>query len=185
MTCDTCKELISDYLDGRLHSTQRRELEAHVRTCPRCATALRGVRMIRNRLAGLDRKHLPDTFTFRMRRLLLDEVSREGSWPRRLRETLRPSPETTRAALVGTVAAVTSFIVLWTLWGPSSVETDRHDDPVAAVGAGAQAQSVRYVLEHVQLQGDPIEWTASEDSTVRSTREVTPPVGARSVSASF
>lgn len=37
-SCETMTELISDYLNGRLRSSLRREFDAHLKICPDCVS---------------------------------------------------------------------------------------------------------------------------------------------------
>ena len=44
LVCQQAVELVSDYLDGALHRSDRRRLERHLRACANCATYLEQMR---------------------------------------------------------------------------------------------------------------------------------------------
>lgn len=54
MTCDEAGVLLHALLDGELDAGHARDVEAHVASCPACATALRQFRDMRNAMAGTD-----------------------------------------------------------------------------------------------------------------------------------
>lgn len=180
MICGDCSELISEYLDGELRGAARTEFEGHLATCTDCARALRGVRAVRTRLGSLPRHELPDSFGFRIRRMLVEESEREQSWLVRVREAVMPAPQTAWAAATGVVAALASFTLLWSVWSPTGSAI--HPATIAE-RAPDNAQAVRYVLDRLP-SGDLIESTASAD-TVRRTVRTASAVSARTVSADF
>jgi len=184
MTCSDFRNLFSDYLEGQVHATLRREFEAHVQGCAECASGLRRVREVRQRLARLERKRLPDTFSFTIRRMLLEEVRRERAWMHRVRNVLWPTPQMAWSAAVGTAAAVICFSVLWAIWTPGTSVERLRNRAVAGRDSITQKQSVRYVLEHLPLEGDLIESTAN-DTASRSSKELAPPAAAQPVSSTF
>lgn len=51
---DTWTDRLSEYLDGELSSTERRQLEAHLATCNECAETLADVRTVRARARSLE-----------------------------------------------------------------------------------------------------------------------------------
>jgi anti-sigma factor RsiW len=46
MECDTCREWMSLWLDGRLVQAEIEQVEEHVATCPDCRTALDALRHV-------------------------------------------------------------------------------------------------------------------------------------------
>lgn len=186
MNCGDCRELISDFLDGQLHGSVKREFEEHSRTCEDCASALRGVRAVRTRLAELPRHQLPDAFGFRIKRMLAEEAEREQSWLRRVREWLSPKPETAWAAASGTVAALASVALVWMIWMPGSNQQSPSAVTKSIAGATErpESRSVRYVLEQLPSRGDLIESIAIADSASRRTISSSS-VRAQPVSADF
>ena len=51
LVCQQAVELVTDYLEGRLSSRQRRRFEAHLAECPHCTAYLEQIRTT-IRLAG-------------------------------------------------------------------------------------------------------------------------------------
>lgn len=51
--CEQARALMSDYVDGELDASSRRQLERHVRWCPRCHTVLGNLRRTLDRLRAL------------------------------------------------------------------------------------------------------------------------------------
>ena len=94
MTCAESQNLFSEYLEGQIAGTVQQGLVEHLQACPACAQKLKLMRLVRVRLSKLGRKHLPDTFSFEMRRALLAEMNRENIWLNRLRALLSPRPQT-------------------------------------------------------------------------------------------
>lgn len=182
MTCGDCQLLFTEFLDGQVPGALRREFEAHVKSCTDCASSLRRVRAIRSRLGNLERKCLPDSFTFRVRRALLDEVAREQNWLAKLREIVWPSPQVAWSAAVGSLAATVSIAVFWFILAPGP-RTVVDVPGIARADSAKHERSVRYVLEHLPLEGDLIESTAHDTASVVATP--TAPTGAQPVSASF
>lgn len=182
MTCGDAQDLFTEYLDGQVRGSVRTVLDAHLTLCEECAVRLRGVRAVRNRLAHLERRRPPDTFGFAVRRMLLQEVRRKQMWIARIRGILWPTPQTAWAAAVGSVVAVASFAVLWFAWTPSIGIGGLHAGTSGKESA-KQGQSVRYVLEHLPVEGNLIESTAKD--TVSRTPAPAAPTGAQPVSASF
>jgi len=182
MTCSDSQILFTDYLDGQVPAPLRRDFEAHLRLCQECAERLRGVRMTRDRLASLERQRLPDTFGFRIRRLLLEELAHEQRWSARLRELVRPIPQVAWSAAIGSVAATVIFTAFWFALRPGT-GSELRNVGVARTDSLKREKSVRYVLEHLPLEGDLIESTAHDTASLAT--PPTTPSGAQPVSASF
>lgn len=53
MSCELTDERIHDYVDGELSVDERREMDRHVRECPRCAREAERVRELKARVAEL------------------------------------------------------------------------------------------------------------------------------------
>ena len=184
MTCNECTDRFSDYLDGQMQSSLRRQFEAHLQPCPACASQLRGLRELRNRLGRLPNKRLPDAFSFTVRRMLLEEAQREESLAYRFRKAVSPRPQIAWAATIGTLAAAMSFALFWAAWAPSPVVPAAGTPSIAAGTQTDNRRAVRYVLENIPLEGDLIEATA-EDTVHRSLPKSIRQVGAHTVSANF
>ncbi len=182
MTCSECKDLVSEYLEGSLHGASKSEFQSHTKSCPQCARTLQQVRVLKQRLAGLPKRHVSDALGFRVRRMLVEEFDREVSWAGRLQSILRPTPQTAWAAASGTLAAVASVAILWAVWVPSQPSVM---PPVTASSeVSAEARAVRYVLERFPSGGNLIESIATADTTRRMTKQRSLP-GVRTVSADF
>ncbi|OQB40736.1 MAG: hypothetical protein BWY06_01065 [Candidatus Latescibacteria bacterium ADurb.Bin168] len=182
MTCAESQNLFSEYLEGQIAGTVQQGLVEHLQACPACAQKLKLMRLVRVRLSKLGRKHLPDTFSFEMRRALLAEMNRENIWLNRLRALLSPRPQTVWSAAVGTAFATVCFAVLWLTFPPGG-RSGWRSDSVTEIDAAQHNQSVRYVLEHLPFDGEPIESTAKDTARVMpvspsQAREVVQPVSA-------
>lgn len=60
--CDKYPEMISAYADGELSGIEKEELEAHLKTCAECRSALEAYRSISMEIAG-DMEEPPEDFT--------------------------------------------------------------------------------------------------------------------------
>ena len=70
--CSRLVSLLSDYLDGRLPSDVRAELERHVSDCPECAAFVGTFRSTVSLLQSLDENDLPEKLRLRLRAFLDD-----------------------------------------------------------------------------------------------------------------
>ncbi len=61
-------EWLMRYHDGELAEGRRREVEAHLSGCPRCAAALEGLRALSEALAGAEVPSMPRGMTARLHR---------------------------------------------------------------------------------------------------------------------
>ena len=57
--CEQVRGLMSEYADGELAAAERRQVERHVRFCPRCSTVLANLRLTLGRLRGLGEQPAP------------------------------------------------------------------------------------------------------------------------------
>jgi anti-sigma factor RsiW len=183
MTCGDWQDLFIDYLDGEMVGAPRREIEAHLASCAVCSRKLRGVRAVRTHLGRLERRRLPASFSFAVRRMLIDEMERRANWAEQVRAALSPVPHLVWSVAAGLVVALTSFTVLWYTLAPGARPTGA-PAAMAAGDSAKQAQSVRYVLEHLPRDGAPIETTA-KDSISQPVASPPPTPEAQPVSANF
>jgi anti-sigma factor RsiW len=165
MTCAESTNLFSEYLDAQIAGTAKREFDEHVHECSACAQRLELMRFVRVRAGNLERKRLPDTFNFEMRRILLAEMTRQSGWLHRLRIALSPRPQTVWSAAVGTAFATVCFVALWLAFPPGG-QPVWNSSSVAESESALEGQSVRYVLEHLPLDGEPIESTGKDTARV-------------------
>jgi anti-sigma factor RsiW len=66
MSCDACRSLILDYLEGALHVEAARQVETHVARCPMCQTELALAQTIESALSGQELRLPPADFTARV-----------------------------------------------------------------------------------------------------------------------
>jgi anti-sigma factor RsiW len=76
MTCQDAIALLADYLEAELGPTLATELERHLRDCAPCVAYLKTYRQTREVAAGAARVDMPDEMRTRLRRLLLEQLSR-------------------------------------------------------------------------------------------------------------
>ncbi len=80
MECETCREWISLWLDGRLVQAEIDQVEGHVATCPGCRTALDALRHV-DRLLSATPAVLPAPgFTLRFQARLAARHRRRRTW---------------------------------------------------------------------------------------------------------
>lgn len=164
MTCAESTSLFSEYLDAQIAGAAKRELDEHVHACSACAQKLEIMRFVQARAGKLQRRRLPDTFNFEMRRMLLAEMNRQTGWMHRLRAAFAPRPQTVWSAAVGTAFGAVCFAALWIAFPPGG-QPVWNSGGLTESESGLHGQSVRYVLEHLPLDGEPIESTGKD--TVR------------------
>jgi len=184
MTCAESTSLFSEYLDAQIAGTTRREFDEHVCGCHACAQKLELMHFVRAGAGKLERKRVPDTFNFEMRRLLLAEMTRQSGWLHRLRIALSPRPQTVWSAAVGTAFATVCFVGLWIAFPPGG-QPVWNSDGVAESESALEGQSVRYVLEHLPLDGEPIESTGKDTARVIPVLSPQAATAVQPVSATF
>ena len=80
MECDTCREWMSLWLDGRLVQAEIEQVEEHIATCPDCRTALDALRHV-DRLLSTAPLALPAPgFTLRFQARLAARHRRRRTW---------------------------------------------------------------------------------------------------------
>jgi anti-sigma factor RsiW len=80
MECDTCREWMSLWLDGRLVQAEIEQVEGHIATCPDCRTALDALRHV-DRLLSAAPLVLPTPgFTLRFQARLAARHRRRRTW---------------------------------------------------------------------------------------------------------
>ncbi len=57
--CNEVVEIVTDYLEGALPSTEARRVEEHLETCPGCTDYVAQMRMLEGSLGGLREESLP------------------------------------------------------------------------------------------------------------------------------
>jgi anti-sigma factor RsiW len=66
MSCEACRSLILDYVEGALHAAEARQVETHVAGCPGCRMELALAQTIDNALSGQELRMPPADFTARV-----------------------------------------------------------------------------------------------------------------------
>jgi anti-sigma factor RsiW len=66
MSCDACRPLILDYVEGALHAEAARQVETHVAGCPICRMELALAQRIESALSGQELRLPPADFTARV-----------------------------------------------------------------------------------------------------------------------
>jgi anti-sigma factor RsiW len=66
MSCEACRSLILDYVEGTLHAAEARQVEAHVAGCPACRMELALAQTIDRALSGQELRMPPADFTARV-----------------------------------------------------------------------------------------------------------------------
>ena len=70
--CSRIVALLSDYLDGRLETDVRAELDRHLAGCDECTSFVRTFRSTVSLLHSLDEKDLPESLRLKLRAFLDD-----------------------------------------------------------------------------------------------------------------
>lgn len=78
LTCRELVELITDYLEGALSSTERDRFEAHLAECPGCVTYMDQVVRTRSTLADLEEERIDPRTRESLLRTFRDWKHRNG-----------------------------------------------------------------------------------------------------------
>jgi anti-sigma factor (TIGR02949 family) len=73
--CSSLVSLLADYLDGRLPSDVRCELEQHLNGCPECAAFVGTFRSTVSLLQSLSEQDLPEELRVRLKAFLDDRCN--------------------------------------------------------------------------------------------------------------
>jgi hypothetical protein len=144
MSSHATAESLSLYLDAALSSAERRQLEAHVETCPACRQRLDGLRRVVTALGELPTAAPPGDMAARVGREI-DLRGRRRSWGR-LREGRPPWPLAGLPPLhiPAVVLALAAIVYLFVL----GVEM-RRDRPTRIVLPGAASTIIEPSAEEV------------------------------------
>jgi predicted anti-sigma-YlaC factor YlaD len=80
MECDTCREWMSLWLDGRLVQAEIEQVEGHVATCPDCRTALDALRHVDHLLSAAPPVLPAPGFALRFQARLAARHRRRRTW---------------------------------------------------------------------------------------------------------
>lgn len=112
MDCEKCRELLTEYIDGRLSVDMVAALAAHLEDCPACREIERELRATVSLVAGLDERQPPDGFAEGIRDRLERRILLDGPIERPARRLLPWS--LSGAAL----AAAALILVAFYIWNP-------------------------------------------------------------------
>jgi len=128
MNCDKCRELLSEYIDGRLDDVTAAALSAHLEECADCRRLDEELRATVAALGGLETKTPPIDFsqsvTARLERRMLLDAPLEIEKPRR---RLKPLP----IAGFGLAAAAAILAALYIWFAPSQKQAAPATPPSA------------------------------------------------------
>lgn len=103
MTCEQCKDKLTEFIEGDLSSDEKQQLQAHLADCPECARALQEMRGLLAVLHGLPEVEPPAGLRESLRNIATDAVTSAPSWWQRSRY------------VVATVsAAAAAVLLMWT-----------------------------------------------------------------------
>lgn len=85
MGCSKYKSFFTDYLDGELPDTKRREIEAHLVECQNCQEALNQISLIISTTKGLEKKETSPYFVPKVMQRIKEEEIRFTTATTRLR----------------------------------------------------------------------------------------------------
>lgn len=101
MNCAHTEKNLVAYLDGKLHSSERRQFEEHLATCAACRERAEGFRSVWNALDGLPEIMPSPAFDARVRARVEQEPRRAGFW-----SWIVPSPRMAFAATALLIASI-------------------------------------------------------------------------------
>lgn len=110
MKCHEVEQYLSDYVEGMIPATLRREVQSHLDECNSCRTVLEGVRLVLSCCESYPELSPPANLVDR----ILGQTSghfQALSWRDYLREMFKPLYTTPRFA-AGTCMAVISFVLV-------------------------------------------------------------------------
>ncbi len=81
MTCDLTLKTLSAYFEGGLAAKQRREVDSHLRKCPRCRAAVRGIENVVHLARDPRAFPLPAGFSDRLKQRLAGHVPLPAAQP--------------------------------------------------------------------------------------------------------
>ena len=85
MTCKDCHKRMSDYLDGNLDETIKRDFDEHLKACSTCETQVRDIQSLQETLSHLRPIRPSSHFHFALRARVLQELARRRRFRRGFR----------------------------------------------------------------------------------------------------
>jgi len=101
MTCERCRDILSEFLEGELSPSAEAEAREHLARCPACARELAELRALVAALHGLPEVEPPAELRARLRRIP-DEAVRGDAWRR------------ARFIATSVAAAAAALLIVWT-----------------------------------------------------------------------
>ncbi|NOX36663.1 MAG: hypothetical protein GXO78_03920 [Calditrichaeota bacterium] len=133
--CDKFRVYFSSYIEGELHSEQRKYLEAHLAVCPECSEAVYQIKIIRESLRRLPTIQTSDGFETRLH-YRINQLNQQSTSPFFLIKEHWKIPALGSAILL---LVVTTFI----FFNPGDQQASRAvQQNLPAVGLPARSASV-------------------------------------------
>lgn len=170
--CNEYTELISAVLDGALSPDQRKELEAHLASCPECAALFKELSALHAALEDLPSVEPPAELKAR----IMEAVAAEKVVPFAPRKNDRPSHRWRWL----TSAAVLAIVLLGTWsWKPWEMTAQtRQPAPAAGTGASARQDALAGEEKETVLPEDPAQNQEPVDEIMPLTGDSTVPSSA-------
>ena len=145
MRCEQVEPGLGDYVDGGLPADARREVEAHLRDCPACATLAGDLARVKQLAASLDRLPPPPAAWGRIAERA--GVSRPGDG------SVRRRWQTTWVPLAAAACLVLAVVLVIALRQPRATQTAAGPAPQPAGAAVPVAEhpELKTVAEELQL----------------------------------
>jgi hypothetical protein len=164
MNCDQIQERLSEFLDNRLDDADRRKVEDHLASCPRCLPEAKQLRDGIKGVAGLPEVEPPAGFSQRVMARVREETAGSTLWER-LFEPLRIKIPLHATALLFVVG-----LAVYLYQADNSVQKMAQSIPSETAPASKQAPSVEE-----QTSTDLAEPPAAPSEPSFSDLEQTPP----------
>jgi len=122
MNCEHTQALLGAHLDGELDAVNDRELQAHLRECPRCLSGASGQKTLQRMVrSAAPYHHAPAGLASRIRAVLRGQPHTERPLASSIAPALRPGPRNLRWPVIAATAAA----ILVSLWIGSAVTARR------------------------------------------------------------
>jgi len=113
MNCETCKDILIEYLEDLLDAPQKQEVEDHLQTCPTCQAEVQQMMHLQDRLvsngeniANRDIENDVLNLIVREQKTRLQQATAKASGSLRIRRTIMKSPRFKLAAAAVAIIAV-------------------------------------------------------------------------------
>ena len=113
MNCESCKDILIEYIEDLLDAPQKQEVEDHLKTCPTCQAEFQQMMRLQDRLASngenMANRDIEDdvlNLIIREQKKRLHQASAKASESLRIRRTIMKSPKFKLAAAAVVIIAV-------------------------------------------------------------------------------